>query len=529
MHRALSSSVALALLCPAALSQQTIPEDVLMRAVPGSLLSVDAGASRDVELADLDNDGDIDVLVARGSNQNDDLFWNTGAGQFSRATVGPLVNTAATTRDVALGDVDGDGDLDVFMTRGPGSPNSLFVNRGGAQGGATGVFELNETSVVSNDDANSRRAAFGDIDNDGDLDLFVANSSEDDNFLYVNQGGVQGGTEGEFVRVLDGAVVHDGGVSHEGAFGDIDGDGDLDLFVANHGGVVGGPGALDFLYLNDGLGGFTPVLTGAVVSLNGHSLCAGLADIDRDGDLDLFVGNNQGQDDRLFLNDGRGDFTPVTTEPLVAEGGETKACRFGDVDYDGDMDLLVSRRQGQLDRLFLNDGEGHFVPQALGPLTTEVGETHALGLGDLDGDGFFDIVVAKLDEPDAVYRGLGRQWKDHGGVLPGSTGSPRLFGSGNFMAGLPVNLALKNAAPSAPALLVLGLSRIKMPFKGGVLVPAPDLVFALASNALGEANAGGTIPAGVPSGLHLAFQFWLPDAGGPKGLAATNALSAITP
>jgi hypothetical protein len=121
-------------------------------------------------------------------------------------------------------------------------------------------------------------------------------------------------------------------------------------------------------------------------------------------------------------------------------------------------------------------------------------------------------------------------WIDLGAALAGSNGTPRLEGDGLLHAGTPMSLQLSAAPPLAPVTLILGFSALNAPFKGGTLVPHPDLLVAgLLSNASGGLTLGATWPAAVPPGTALFLQAWIADATGPAGLAASNGLEALTP
>jgi len=121
-------------------------------------------------------------------------------------------------------------------------------------------------------------------------------------------------------------------------------------------------------------------------------------------------------------------------------------------------------------------------------------------------------------------------WSALGDGLPGTDGTtPYLSAFGTLAAGSPLRLLLEDAPPSATASLVAGLALLGVPFKGGVLVPAPDLVVPVPTNATGTAQVEGTWPAGVPGGTALLVQAWIPDAGGPAGFVASGAVQGTTP
>jgi hypothetical protein len=121
-------------------------------------------------------------------------------------------------------------------------------------------------------------------------------------------------------------------------------------------------------------------------------------------------------------------------------------------------------------------------------------------------------------------------WYSLGGSVPGSNGTPALAGSGDLIGGQPVALALTNAKPATPATLIIGLSLLNAPFKGGTLVPNPNLMlFGLPTNGHGALTLNATWPSGLPSGFSFFTQFWIPDAAAPAGLAASNGLAGTTP
>jgi hypothetical protein len=187
----------------------------------------------DVGLGDLDGDGDLDAFVA---NARADTVWlNDGDGIFG--DTGQRLGTTYTAA-VGLGDLDGDGDLDA-LTVGWGEPGRVWSNDG------TGVFsDSGQTLTPSH--IHIHGMALGDVDGDGDLDAFMAG---DPNQIWLNDGGAQGGTLGTFSD--SGQSLH----SQAGdtiAFGDLDGDDDIDIFLA----VGDWSGSDDKVWLNDGDGHF---------------------------------------------------------------------------------------------------------------------------------------------------------------------------------------------------------------------------------------------------------------------------------
>ncbi len=145
-------------------------------------------------------------------------------------------------------------------------------------------------------------------------------------------------------------------------------------------------------------------------------------------------------------------------------------------------------------------------------------------------DGFFETLRLTLTLAPCPFGDPDAPWTDLGGALSGSLGDPVLVGAGSLCeveAGL---LGLSNVAPGATTALVVGGTAANAPFKGGVLVPAPDFIlFGLSADASGNQELAFTWPSGVPSGSELWFQHWLPDAAGAAGFAASNAIRADVP
>ncbi|MDE0018384.1 MAG: CRTAC1 family protein [Candidatus Poribacteria bacterium] len=277
-------------------------------------------------------------------------------------------------------------------------------------------------------------AGFADIDNDGDIDLYIVNiphsftqdvsPDSKTNVLYRNNG------DGTFTD-----ITHIAGVGHQGygmgcVFADYDGDGSVDLYVTNYGANV--------LYRNKGDGTFDDVTQTAGVGCELWSTGAAFADVDGDSDLDLYVCNYvtydlekleqmqaeslqsgkpvpsalnphvfEPQDNVFYRNNGDGTFTDATAElGIAAPGGRSMQCLFSDFDNDNDLDLYVAN-DTSVNYVYRNAGDGTFTDVSDESWAADFRGSMGLSAGDYDGDGDVDLFMSHwVDEENALYRNL---------------------------------------------------------------------------------------------------------------------------
>lgn len=352
----------------------------------------DGGISAGVAWGDYDNDGNVDLFVANWQNQRNFLYHNNGDSTFTRIQSGDIVNDVINYEPYSSGpcwgDYNNDGYPDMFVANQRDRDNFLYMNNG------DGTFTKVTDGPVVTDGGASFSSAWGDYDNDGYLDLFVANAFDQDNFLYRNRG------DGTFEKITDGAVVTDGGESLGASWGDYNNDGFLDLFVANR------ENQSNFLYKNNSDGSFTKITEGEIVTSTVASHGGSWGDYDNDGDLDMFVANGpysgSGQADQLFRNDGDDTFTEVTSSVVAGNPGRSGSGVWGDFDNDGNLDLFVTQYY-QPCLLYFSNGDGSFTQISEGDIVTRLGYSSGVGAADYDNDGDLDLFLANWENQDNFF------------------------------------------------------------------------------------------------------------------------------
>jgi hypothetical protein len=348
----------------------------------------------EVVLGDLDGDGYLDVFIANGRTGEPytypeqiqyQILYNDGQGDFPRR--GQLPQTF-NNRNAALGDLDGDGSLDIVTVH---PAMLLFFNDG--SGGFSRHNLLREDPLYGTSHGG---VALADLNGDGHLDLFKANCCGAVAFNHPE--------EPRLIKSLNMVWLNDGGGnfrgnqafgeagSHHLALGDLNGNGFIDAFIANGQTAQNDPSnqfrpilaVPNEVWFNDGEGFFSD--SGQRLGLD-ESFSVALGDVSGDGFLDAAIGNRGA--DEIWLNDGSGNFSPLDQR---FENGLTRRVFLLDLNGNGHLDLFAAGETRG--RIWFNDGAGQFVE---GSQQFSYGQYDGLALGDLNNNGAIDLFIAGIN------------------------------------------------------------------------------------------------------------------------------------
>jgi len=378
-------------------------QQLFSRLIYGPVYS-DLGDSRGVAWGDYDGDGYQDVVITNSGTQNY-LYRNERNGQFTRYSGEPLASDVRDSSTPAWGDYDNDGDLDLFIAnKGTtiGQNNFLYINNGDQ------TFSKMIIQSIVTDAELSNGAAWADYDKNGFVDLLVANLGQL-NALYKNLG------DSNFDRIGVSPFTVDQGMSAGCSWADFDNDGDPDLFIANAGSA---PGEFNFLYENLGDGNFQKISSGNPIVTDKNLSNGGCwGDYNNDGWLDLYVVNRDGQPNVLYINQGGGNFVKSPDVLPTSEPGDSRCASWIDFDNDGWLDLLVTNMgtsdEGENNVLYRNLSDGKFQKISFGPIYSDLGRSAGHAWADYDRDGDLDLVVVNAgDQPNYLYRNNveGKNW-----------------------------------------------------------------------------------------------------------------------
>lgn len=337
-----------------------------------------------VTFFDFNSDGLDDISMATTVGDSINFFINMG-GYFEKV-IPSFVGDTSQVKNILWGDYNNDGNPDLFVT-GYHSGFKLYLNLGDL------VFEdVTEASgLVSNNESGFQGAAWGDINNDGYLDLYITTNdgSFDPNYLYINN------TDGSFENITLEAGVSDSIKSPFGlVFSDLDDDGDQDMYLSiDHNGG-------NTVFINNGDNTFEDVTTTCGGGLEMYSMCISAGDYDGDGIEDFYFSNMLMPPVGSRLTKGNGDatFTEVSDDAGVNWQNDGWGSSWLDADLDGDLDLFsVSCHDTILGFescvFYENQGDGTFISLDYCGFEIDNTKNFSCAIGDIENDGYPDIIV----------------------------------------------------------------------------------------------------------------------------------------
>jgi len=415
----------------------------------GSLL----GYGRDVEFGDVDGDGDLDLAVANDFNTQQRLLINDGAGNFADESVARLGVFSISSSHCSFGDVDDDGDLDLWFTRGgssrfgSGQPQ-LLINDGSG-------FFTNESAARVHPALLSEPmdCTFGDLDGDFDLDIVAGNRSANTSRVYFNDGA------GNFQTTT---ILPPNSATYSFDLGDLDADGDLDIFGANS----QASSSREAIFINDGSGGFTDQTAVWIPGTNNQpndDNDSKFFDYDGDGDLDVIIAALGGGPERILRNNGA---SYQFMSGLISSVGDSSLdVELGDFDGDGDLDIVTAQGEsgGFRNRLYINTGTAPDLTPPSFPQTLQLPDT-------LDTSGPYVVRAVIRDQmtsdTGAFYDQTALRWWVDGGPVSTApliwVGNDMYRGEIPGIAGGEVNYSIRatdragNAAESTVFTFVVG-------------------------------------------------------------------------
>lgn len=335
------------------------------------------GRNRGMAVVDYNQDGWDDLYVCRLDSANL-LYRNNGDGTFTDVAAAAGVAYTGPSTTSVWGDLDNDGWPDLVLGN-FNMPSLIYRNNG------DGTFTNKTPASGFNNNGNVQSAMLADVDNDGSLDIYLANAAAQ-NALFLNKG------NWTFQNFIYGSGAVDPTLSLGGIFFDYDNDGDQDLYLVHDGKIP------NLLYRNDGKGHFNDVSALAGVNYAGMGMGVDAGDMNNDGYLDLYITNLY--ENALFLNNGNGKFTNFSVPAGVTDRGMGWGAMWIDYDNDCWMDIYVNNDtyfmvdgMAYNNLLYRNQGNMSFQNVAGGSVVSSPYGGYGVAHLDVNADGLLDIAV----------------------------------------------------------------------------------------------------------------------------------------
>jgi len=482
--------------------------------------------------------GRVVILSGRDGSVLFDLLGESDFDHFGEHVAGTGDVNQDGTPDFLVGVPFGDG-------KAPGSGYAVVLS--GVDAALIHRFDGEQTGDTLGDTCE----AAGDVNADGWIDLIVGGRGHDGNGVDTGIARVFSGQDGSelysFIGTSPGALA---GSVVDGV-GDINADGYDDVGMGAKGTTVNGLTTCGQALVYSGFDG------SLLFHIDGREAgdglgkgFAGLGDVNGDGTLDIGIGAWQ-----VFnLSPNATGFGQVQSTDDLGILYKVLGVNFhdsigvwvssaGDANRDGHPDIAIGgphfdangSNSGRI--TVLSGVDGGLIYQVFGEAEGDGLGHHTADAGDVNQDGYDDLIAGAywndVGGHDSgrtyVFSGCPALLERLGGDLVGSNGlPPNLAGCGKLEGGDSLTFRVINAPPSALGALMIGLSEIDAPFKGGVCVPAPDWLIFLPTSLAGSIDVEATWPTNVPAGFATFYQYWISDPGAPTGFAASNALRAVS-
>ncbi len=334
------------------------------------------GTNYGIAIVDYDNDGDEDIYVTvQDEGVGNKLYQNDGMGHF--VDVAPDLGIANEGIGLASvwGDIDNDGDKDLYVGNRYG-PDYLYRND------VDTFVDVSFLSGIYNPER-PRSVNMADVDNDGDLDIYVSNLLSE-NILFRNMG------DNLFLNATNTSGALDPNISMGSIFFDYDNDNDQDLYLTHDAGQT------FIFYENDGTGAFSNVASLIGTDLETQGMGVDFADFNLDGHFDIYVSNLY--PNSLLLNNGDGTYTDISESAGIEDWGMGWSVVCFDYDNDGYQDIYIANESNippmRNNILYRNNGDNTFSDVSAGTVIGSPNASTGAAYGDFNNDGRLDMVIA---------------------------------------------------------------------------------------------------------------------------------------